>query len=105
MALSLAGCSKPAPLVAVVPPTAAQVTAVAVAKSYEAGDGDLATKVRAALLADAETKDLDIRVSSVRGDVKLSGLVDNPGQVVRALAVARAVPGVVTTEDELGLRR
>lgn len=103
--LSLAGCGKPPPLVAVVPPSPAQVTAAAVAKTYEAGDAETTARVRAALGADTIVGGLGIGVATLRGDVKLSGSVDNTAQIGQALKVARATEGVLSIQDELNVKK
>lgn len=101
----LAGCGKPPPLIAVVPPTQAQVTAAAVAKTYEAGDAEITARVKAALGADETVRDLGIGVATLRGDVKLSGTVDTTTQVGQALKVTRATEGVLSIQDELSVKR
>jgi hyperosmotically inducible protein len=103
--LSLAGCGKPPPLVAVVPPSQAQLTAAVVAKTFEAGDADITARVKAALGADAMVGGLGIGVVTLRGDVKLSGSVDNTAQIGQALKVAHATEGVLSIQDELNVKR
>jgi hyperosmotically inducible protein len=64
-------------------------------------DAALTTKVKAALLADDQVKGTQINVDSNNGVVKLTGTVDSPGQVSRALEIAKGVQGVQKVENNL----
>ncbi len=61
----------------------------------------MTTKVKAALLADAMVKGTQINVDSNAGVVKLTGTVDTPGQVTRAVEIAKGVSGVTRVENNL----
>lgn len=61
----------------------------------------LTTKVKAALLADDQVKGTQINVDSNGGVVKLTGTVDAPVQVARAVEVAKGVQGVQRVENNL----
>ncbi len=61
----------------------------------------LTTKVKTALLADAQVKGTQINVDSNGGTVKLTGTVDTPAQVTRAVEVAKGVEGVQKVENNL----
>ena len=61
----------------------------------------LTTKVKAALIADELVKGTQINVDSDAGVVKLTGTVDTPGQVARAVEVAKGVQGVQRVENNL----
>lgn len=61
----------------------------------------LTTKVKTALLADDMVKGTQINVDSSAGVVKLTGTVDTPGQVARAVEVAKGVSGVQRVENNL----
>ncbi len=61
----------------------------------------LTTKVKSALLADDMVKGTQINVDSNAGVVKLTGTVDTPGQVTRAVEVAKGVSGVTRVENNL----
>ncbi len=72
-------------------------------KAYEdseqpVNDSWITTKVKADLLITDETKGLDINVTTTNGVVTLSGKLDNAMQVDRAVAVARAIKGVVSVD-------
>jgi hyperosmotically inducible protein len=64
-------------------------------------DAALTTKVKAALLADDQVKGTQINVDSNGGTVKLTGTVDSPTQVARAVEVAKGVQGVQKVENNL----
>ena len=61
----------------------------------------LTTKVKAALLADDMVKGTQINVDSAGGVVKLTGTVDNPAHVARAVEVAKGVQGVTRVDNNL----
>ncbi len=61
----------------------------------------LTTKVKTALLADAQVKGTQINVDSNGGVVKLTGTVDTPAQVTRAVEVTKDVQGVQRVENSL----
>ena len=61
----------------------------------------MTTKVKTALLADTIVKGTQINVDSDGGVVKLTGTVDTPAQVARAVEVAKGVQGVQRVENNL----
>jgi len=99
MALFIAGCSKLQEATGVPPPSTTAGT--------EIDDSMLATSVKSALLAHPDVKSLDIEIETRKGEVQLSGFVDNQAQIDRAIAVTREVPGVKRIENKvsLGARR
>jgi len=68
-------------------------------------DGIVTTTVKAALLSDAKVKSADVTVVTHKGEVQLSGFVDNQGQIDRAIEVASAVAGVKRVNNELVLKK
>lgn len=68
-------------------------------------DGIITTKVKAALLADATIKSLDIAVVTRRDEVQLSGFVDNQIQIDRALKISREIEGVRTVINQMSLKK
>lgn len=90
LTLGLPGCSKPAST-----PTAA---------APEVSDQDLSTQVKTALLNDAQLKAFDITVVTMKGDVRLTGVVATAAQREQALLLARGVPGVHSLHDELTIK-
>jgi hyperosmotically inducible protein len=68
-------------------------------------DGIVTARVKAALLADANVKSLDIAVVTRNGEVQLSGFVDNQSQIERVLEVARGIEGVSSVSNEMSLKK
>lgn len=97
---TLAGCTKapePAPLV--VAPVATTTVGT------ELDDSVITTKVKSALLSDPDVKSFDIQTETRKGEVQLSGFVDNDTQVERAVAVARAVEGVTSVSNKMSVKK
>lgn len=90
----LAACGK-------TPPGPAQVPL----SSADTSDADVTTNVTTALLRDEQLKGLDITVVTLKGDVRLTGVVDSQAQIDRALVVARAADGMHAIHDELTLKK
>jgi len=61
----------------------------------------LDARVRAALRADAATRDIDVTVVSDAGRIVLTGIVLNPDEMPAAERVARAVAGVAAVDNQL----
>ncbi len=97
LAVSLTGCGKTSE------PTAA--APVAVAPKVETTDADVTTGVKTALLNDEALKKFDIAVVTSKGDVRLTGVVDNQGQIDSALKLARSVEGTHSIHDELTIKK
>jgi len=68
-------------------------------------DGVVTTKVKSALLADPSIKSFDIAVVTSKGEVQLSGFVDNQAQIDLALALAGKVEGVARVDNELSIKK
>jgi hyperosmotically inducible protein len=68
-------------------------------------DGMVTGKVKAALLADASVKSLDIAVITNNGAVQLSGFVENQGQIDRAVEVARGIEGARSVSNEMSVKK
>ena len=68
-------------------------------------DGLVTTKVKAALLADANVKSFDIAVVTRKGEVQLSGFVDNQNQIDRAVEVAHGIAGVRSVGNEMSIKK
>ena len=71
----------------------------------EIKDIDVTTKVKTTLINDPMLKDIDITVSTLKGDVKLIGILDNQSQIDHALEVTRSIEGVHTIHDELVVKK
>jgi hyperosmotically inducible protein len=96
MTFYLAGCSK------VEEPARAPAASTTI--GTEIDDSLLTTRVKAALLDNIDIKSFDLKVETRKGDVMLSGFVDNQAQIDHALAIARSVPGVVTVSNGVNLK-
>jgi hyperosmotically inducible protein len=68
-------------------------------------DGIITTKVKSALLADPNIKSFDIAVATRKGEVQLSGFVDNQGQIDLAVALANKIEGVASIANELSIKK
>ncbi len=68
-------------------------------------DSVITTKVKTALLNDTTIKSLDITVNTSKGEVQLSGFVDNQGQMDRALEVAHGIEGVAQVGNQMSIKK
>jgi len=91
--LALAGCNRPDT------PVDKQVSA-----GTELDDSVITTKVKSALLADNVGKGGDTSVETRKGEVLLSGFVDNQGQADREVQLAKGVAGVTSVQNKLMLK-
>lgn len=99
-ALTISGCGKSEEKATTPPPPPAAKTTV----GTDIDDGTITTKVKSALLADADVKSFDIKVETRKGEVQLSGFVDNQAQIDRAIAVAKGVEGVKSVDNKMSLK-
>ena len=90
------GCNQPQQAVGAPPPSTTVGT--------EIDDTVITTRVKSALLADADVKSFDFKAETRKGEVQLSGFVDNQAQIDRAIAVTRAVEGVKNIDNKLSLK-
>lgn len=67
-------------------------------------DSTITTKVKSALLADADVKSSDIKVETRKGEVQLSGFVDSQNQMDRAVTIAKGVAGVKNVDNKMSLK-
>lgn len=102
-ALSIAGCGKSEEKTAT-PAPAPVAPAAKTTVGTDIDDGTVTTKVKSALLADADVKSFDIKVETRKGEVQLSGFVDNQVQMDRAIAVAKGVEGVKSVDNKMSLK-
>jgi hyperosmotically inducible protein len=68
-------------------------------------DGVITAKVKSALLSDPGVKSFDIAIVTRKGQVQLSGYVDNQTQIDRAMDVARGVEGVQSIGNEMSVKK
>ncbi len=99
-ALSIAGCGKTedkGPKPAAAPEAKTTV-------GTDVDDATITTKVKSALLGDADVKSFDIKVETRKGEVQLSGFVDNQSQIDRAITIAKGVDGVKNVNNKMSLK-
>jgi hyperosmotically inducible protein len=68
-------------------------------------DGIVTAKVKSALLSDPGIKSFDIAAVTRKGEVQLSGFVDNQLQINRAIDIARGVEGVKSINNEMSIKK
>lgn len=107
-ALSISGCGKteekapqPAPAPATKSETAPEAKTTV---GTDIDDNVITTKVKSALLADEAVKGLDIKVETRKGEVQLSGFVDNQTQIDRSISVTQGVEGVKNVDNKMSLK-
>ena len=71
----------------------------------EIKDIDVTTHVKTTLASDPMLKDIDITVITIKGDVRLVGILDNQSQIDHALEVTRGIEGVHAIHDELVVKK
>jgi hyperosmotically inducible periplasmic protein len=91
------GCSKTPEVAPAAPVTAAAVGNVS--------DIDVTEHVKTALQQNEALKGFDISVETLKGDVRLIGVLDSQAQIDEALKIARASEGAHAIHDELTLRK
>lgn len=96
MTISMVACSKTEGIAA----TAAPSTTV----GTEVDDTLLTTHVKTALMDHIDIKSLDIKVETRKGEVMLSGFVDNQLQIDKAVTATQGVSGVVKVNNSLRLK-
>lgn len=70
----------------------------------EIDDSIITAKVKSKLLADQDIKGFDLKVETHKGDVLLSGFVDNQAQIDHAIMITRSVEGVKNVDNKVGLK-
>ena len=68
-------------------------------------DAWISAKVKALLLKDEQVRGLDVKVQTHKGNVLLSGWVDDAGQIAQAEKIARGVEGVRMVANDLRIKR
>jgi hyperosmotically inducible protein len=68
-------------------------------------DSVITAKVKSVMLADSDLKSRDIAVVTRKGEVQLSGFVDNDQQIRHAIELAKTVDGVALVVDHMGVRK
>ncbi len=99
MAITLAACSKPVDTAATTATPAPSTTV-----GTQVDDTVITTMVKAGLADSMDVKGFDFKVETRKGEVLLSGFVDNQSQIDRAVAVAQAVAGVTSVDNKVSLK-
>jgi hyperosmotically inducible protein len=68
-------------------------------------DSIVTAKVKSALISDPGVKSFDIAVATNKGEVQLSGFVDNQMQIDHAVELARGVEGVQGVDNKMTLKK
>jgi hyperosmotically inducible protein len=68
-------------------------------------DSVITTRVKSALFSDPGVKSFDIAVVTRKGEVQLSGYVDNRAQIDRVIEVVRGVEGVQSVNNEMAIKK
>ncbi|NSL55078.1 BON domain-containing protein [Uliginosibacterium aquaticum] len=67
-------------------------------------DSLITSKVKSAILGEADLKVFDINVETFKGVVQLSGFVDTPAAASKAVEVARKVGGVKSVKNDIRIK-
>ncbi len=94
---TIVGCNKPQDATDTTKPSASVKT--------EISDSEVTTKVKTALHSDELVKSFDIAVVTLKGDVRLTGAVDNQDQLDHIDKLVRSVEGVHSIHDELTIKK
>ena len=68
-------------------------------------DSVVTSRVKTALLGDESTKSRDIAIVTRKGEVQLSGFVDNQQQIDRAIEITRGIQGVSGVSNEMSIKK
>jgi hyperosmotically inducible protein len=68
-------------------------------------DSVITARVKSAMLADPTMKSLDVSVTTRKGEVQLSGFVDNDLQLTRAVEVATGIDGVSSVVNHMSIKK
>jgi hyperosmotically inducible periplasmic protein len=91
------GCSKLPEATSTLPAASAAVGNVS--------DIDVTDHVKAALQRNESLKGFNINVVTLKGDVRLIGVLDSQSQIDEAIEIGRAADGAHTIHDELTIRK
>jgi len=75
------------------------------ATSANVADSDVNEHVKTALNQHSALKAFDIQVITLKGDVRLIGIVDTQAHIDQALAIARSADGAHTIHNELTIKQ
>lgn len=92
----LTGCNKPQESTVTMPMSSVNTELI---------DSEVTRNVKTALHLDENIKGLDIAVTTLKGDVKLTGFADNQSQIDYVNQLVRNIQGVHTIHDELTIKQ
>ena len=95
--MAVGGCSKS--------PEATATTPAASAAVGNVSDIDVTEHVKTALHQNESLKGFDINVVTLKGDVRLIGVLDSQAQIDEAIKVARSVQGVQNVQPDLSIKK
>lgn len=64
----------------------------------------LTTRVKAAIFNEPTLKSLEVNVETYKGEVQLSGFVTSREQILKAVEVAKSVPGVIGVKNNMAVK-
>jgi hyperosmotically inducible protein len=96
-ALVMSGCSKL--------PVPADAPTATIPAGGNIADSDITMNVRTALGQDPVLKGFDIGVVTLKGDVRLTGVLNEQTQIDEAVKMARSAAGAHSVHDELTLKK
>lgn len=96
MTISMVACNQPADTAGSPSPS--------ITVGTEIDDSILTTRIKSALLEDADIKSFEFQVETRKGEVMLSGFVDNAVQMERAVTLTRAIEGVKAVDNKVSLK-
>ncbi len=85
-------------------PTGCAGTATRESTGEYVDDATITTKVKAALVQDPIVKAHQVDVTTFKGDVQLSGFVDNADQKTQAGRIAAGIPGVKNVTNNINVK-
>lgn len=94
---TIVGCNKPQETTDTTKPSATVNT--------EISDSDVTMKVKTALNNDEMVNGFDISVVTTKGDVRLTGVVDNQDQLDHIDKLVKSIEGVHSMHDELSIKK
>lgn len=68
-------------------------------------DSVVTARVKSAMLSDPTMKSLDVSVTTRKGEVQLSGFVDNDGQLTHAVDVAKGIDGTSSVVNHMTIKQ
>jgi hyperosmotically inducible periplasmic protein len=87
------------------PPAPAAASSAASSAAANVSDIDITEHVKTVLSQTESLKGFDITVVTLKGDVRLTGVLDNQSQIDETLRIARAADGTHAIHDELTLKK